>query len=66
MLLRERDRGAGVLLISEDLEELFRLCHRILVLFGGEVMGIVEAEGAEREQLGLLMAGTRRGETAHV
>ncbi len=56
-LLAERDRGAGVLLISEDLEELFRLSHRILVLFGGEVMGIVEAETADRGQVGLMMAG---------
>ena len=56
-LLAERDRGAGVLLISEDLEELFRLSHRILVLFGGEVMGIVETEGADRSQIGLMMAG---------
>ena len=56
-LLRERDRGAGVLLISEDLEELFRLSHRILVLFGGEVMGMVDAEGVDRGQVGLMMAG---------
>ena len=57
-LLGERDRGAGVLLISEDLEELFRLSHRILVLFGGKVMGIVEAEGADRGRVGLMMAGS--------
>jgi len=57
LLLAERDRGAGVLLISEDLEELFRLAHRILVMFGGRVMGVVDAEGADRGQLGLLMAG---------
>jgi ABC-type uncharacterized transport system ATPase subunit len=60
LLLAERDRGAGVLLISEDLEELFRLSYRILVLFGGEVMGIIGAEDADREQLGLLMAGAAR------
>ncbi len=56
-LLAGRDRGAGVLLISEDLEELFRLSHRILVLFGGQVMGIVETENADRAQVGLMMAG---------
>ncbi len=59
-LISERDRGAGVLLISEDLEELFRLSHRIVVMFSGEVMGIVEAEGADREQIGLMMAGSVR------
>ena len=58
-LLGEAARGAGVLLISEDLEELFRLSHRILVLFGGEVMGIVEAEGVDREGVGLMMAGQK-------
>ncbi|CAA9586875.1 MAG: ABC transporter, ATP-binding protein (cluster 11, riboflavin/purine nucleoside/unknown) / ABC transporter, ATP-binding protein (cluster 11, riboflavin/purine nucleoside/unknown) [uncultured Truepera sp.] len=57
MLVGERDRGAGVLLISEDLEELFRLSHRIIVMFGGKVMGIVEAEGADRGLVGLMMAG---------
>ena len=56
-LLRERDRGAGVLLISEDLEELFRLSHRILVMFGGRVMGVVDAETADRGQIGMMMAG---------
>ena len=56
-LLNERDRGAGVLLISEDLEELFRLSHQILVMFGGRVMGIVDAETADRGQLGMMMAG---------
>ena len=56
-LLHERDRGAGVLLISEDLEELFRLSHRILVMFGGRVMGIVDAETADRGQLGMMMVG---------
>ena len=62
-LLAARDRGAGVLLISEDLEELLRLSYRIVVMFGGQVMGVVEAETADREQLGLMMAGqspTRR------
>ena len=60
MLVQERDRGAGVLLISEDLEELFRLSHRIMVMFGGEIMGIVEAEGVNRGQVGLMMAGGAR------
>lgn len=59
LLLGEAKRGAGVLIISEDLEELFRLSHRILVLFGGEVMGAVEAETSDREDVGLMMAGER-------
>ena len=59
-LLREqRDRGAAVLLVSEDLDELMDLADRILVLFRGTVTGIVDAVGAQREALGLLMAGDR-------
>jgi simple sugar transport system ATP-binding protein len=46
------------LLVSEDLEELLALCDRILVLAGGEVMGIVRAHGADIEVIGEMMAGT--------
>ena len=58
-LLKERSEGSGVLLVSEDLEELLGLADRIMVMFAGEVMGTVKGEGAEREQLGLMMAGVR-------
>ncbi|MGQ9477143.1 MAG: ABC transporter ATP-binding protein [Candidatus Bipolaricaulia bacterium] len=57
LLLKQRELGAGVLLISEDLEEIMGLSDRILVLFAGQAMGLIEAEEAEREELGLLMAG---------
>ena len=60
VLLGQRDAGAGILLISEDLDELLTLSDRILVLFGGLVMGIVDAEQADRETLGLMMAGAAR------
>ena len=59
LLTEQRDRGAGVLLVSEDLDELLRLSNRIMVLFAGQIMGIVAAEGADRGQLGLMMAGER-------
>lgn len=55
LLLRQRERGAGVLLVSEDLDELLQLADRILVLSQGEVAGIVDAREADREGLGLLM-----------
>ena len=59
-LLREqRARGAAVLVISEDLDELLDLADRILVLFRGEATGVVDAATAEREDLGLLMTGDR-------
>ena len=59
VLLEQRERGAAVLLISEDLEEIMTISDRILVLFSGEVMGIIDADGADVERIGLMMAGTR-------
>ncbi|WP_198668935.1 ABC transporter ATP-binding protein [Homoserinimonas sp. OAct 916] len=52
-----RDDGAGVLVISEDLDELLGLCDRIVVLFSGRIIGDVMAADASREELGLLMTG---------
>jgi simple sugar transport system ATP-binding protein len=48
------------LLISEDLEELMTMSDRIVVMHGGEFMGIVEPSEVDVEQLGLMMAGERR------
>jgi simple sugar transport system ATP-binding protein len=62
VLLDQRQRGAAILLISEDLDEILQLSDRILVLFGGEVMGILDAEDADLETLGLMMAGAHRSE----
>ncbi|MEA3238732.1 MAG: ABC transporter ATP-binding protein [Candidatus Bipolaricaulota bacterium] len=58
ILLAQRDRGAAILLISEDLEEIMTMSDRILVLFQGQVMGVVDAKGAQIEKIGLMMAGT--------
>ncbi len=58
MLVRERDKGAGVLFISEDLDEILLLADRIAVIYEGQVMGVLEAEGADVETLGMMMAGT--------
>jgi len=56
-LLEQRERGAGVLLVSEDLDELLALADRLIVLYEGRIVGEVAAGEAEPEQLGLLMAG---------
>jgi ABC-type uncharacterized transport system ATPase subunit len=56
-LLRERERGAAILLISEDLDEIFALSDRIAVIYEGEIMGEVPAHEASREQVGLWMSG---------
>lgn len=57
-LLEQRDRGAAVLLISEDLDEIMALSDRIAVIYEGTIMGIFPAHEATAEKLGLLMAGT--------
>ncbi len=51
------ERGVGVLLISEDLDEIRALADRIAVMYEGAVVGERDAETATVEELGLLMAG---------
>jgi simple sugar transport system ATP-binding protein len=59
LLLRRRREGAGILLVSEDLDEILALSDRIAVMFSGEVVGIVDAAEADRERIGLMMMGQR-------
>ncbi|MEM7800009.1 MAG: ABC transporter ATP-binding protein [Chloroflexota bacterium] len=61
-LLEERQDGLSTLLISEDLDEIRALSDRIIVLFDGEIMGIVNNNDVTVEELGLMMAGERRGD----
>jgi simple sugar transport system ATP-binding protein len=56
-LLEQRDEGRGVLLISEDLDELLSVADTIAVLYEGRVMGVLPAAAADIETLGLMMAG---------
>ncbi len=60
-LLEQRDRGAAILLISTELEEILMLADRIAVIYEGRIMGIIENKDADIEQLGLMMAGTSLG-----
>jgi ABC-type uncharacterized transport system ATPase subunit len=55
LLLEQRAAGAGVLLISEDLDELFELSDRIAVLHHGAVVGVVDPRTADRYEVGQLM-----------
>jgi simple sugar transport system ATP-binding protein len=59
-LVTQRDQGRGVLMVSEDLEELFTVADRIAVLYEGRVMGEMSPEDATPELLGLMMAGVPR------
>ena len=59
-LMEQRARGTAILLISEDLDEILSLSDRIAVMYEGEIVGIVPAEEAEVEEIGLMMAGAKR------
>jgi len=56
-LLIQRDQGAAILLISGDLDELLQITDRLLVIYEGEIMGTVDTERADVDQIGLMMAG---------
>jgi general nucleoside transport system ATP-binding protein len=56
-LLEERKKGTAILLISEDLDEIQALSDRIVVMYEGEVVGIVARDEVSVEQLGAMMAG---------
>ena len=59
-LLAQRLAGIAILLMSEELEELFALSDRIAVIYGGKIMGIVEPEEFDIGEIGLMMTGTPR------
>jgi len=52
-----RNSGIGVLLVSEDLEEVLQIADRVAVFFAGRIMGIFPTDDADGEKLGLLMGG---------
>jgi simple sugar transport system ATP-binding protein len=57
LLLQRRREGGAVLLVSEDLEEIFELCDRIAVMFQGEFMGVLESHDPRTADIGMMMAG---------
>ena len=56
-IVEAADRGVGVLIISEDLEELLSMSDRILVMYEGRIIGDVPTTQANRESIGLMMGG---------
>jgi ABC-type uncharacterized transport system ATPase subunit len=58
-LLGERDRGAAILLVSTELNEVLSLSDRVLVMFGGEIVGEVIPDQISVQEVGLMMAGKR-------
>ena len=59
LLVKMRDEGKGVLLISADLDEIMRLSDRIAVMYEGEFLGVGKAEELSREEVGMMMGGIR-------
>jgi general nucleoside transport system ATP-binding protein len=57
-LLRERERGTAILLISAELEELLNLADRIAVMYAGKIVGIVDAREVSVQDLGMMMTDT--------
>ena len=59
-LVAERDRGAAVLLVSLELEEVMNLSDRILVMYEGEIVGEFDPKKTDNEELGMYMSGAKR------
>jgi len=56
-LIELRDRGAGILLVSVELDEVLALADRILVMFDGRIVGELPAATADERTIGLMMSG---------
>lgn len=56
-LIEAADGGLAVLMLSEDLDEVFDLSERIAVMYRGTIAGVVATEEADRERIGMLMMG---------
>jgi simple sugar transport system ATP-binding protein len=57
LLLDAATEGVGVLLVSEDLDEVLALADRVVVMYEGSVTGVVDASDATIASLGVLMGG---------
>ena len=62
LLNEQKQRGAAVICVGEDLDVLLALCDRIMVLAGGRITGIVDGRTATKEEIGLLMTKSHTGE----
>jgi len=60
-LVEMRDRGAGVLLISADLDEIWALSDRVAVIYEGRIVAVKDIDETDQQEVGLLMAGGGNG-----
>lgn len=61
-LVKQRDEGSAVLLVSLELDEVMNLSDRILVIYEGEIVAEVDPKEVSIKELGLYMAGSKKGE----
>ncbi len=69
-IVQMRDSGTAVLLVSAELDEILSLSDRVAVMYGGQIIDVMPIAEADRERVGLLMAGVhpeaaQQKETAH-
>jgi len=62
-LVEQRDNGKAVLLVSLELDEILNVSDKIAVVNNGELIGIVNAKETDEKEVGLMMAGVKRGES---
>lgn len=60
-LVKERDKGRAVLLMSLEMEEVLNVSDRIAVIYEGEIVGIVDADKTNENEIGLMMSGSKKG-----
>ncbi len=56
-ILSQKERGAGILLISDDLDEILLLSDRVVAIYEGKIMGEMRSGSFDRERIGLWMSG---------
>ncbi|MBZ0292611.1 MAG: ABC transporter ATP-binding protein, partial [Anaerolineae bacterium] len=64
-IIKMRDEGTGVLLVSAELDEILSLSDRVAVMYAGQIIDTLPIEEANREKVGLLMAGVKQEVAAH-
>ncbi len=63
-LLKLRDAGCALLVVSEELDELFEICDRLIVIAQGKVSPSIDIADATVEQIGIWMSGLWDGQAA--
>ncbi len=62
LLNQQKESGVAIIFVGEDLDVLMELCDRVMVIGSGRITGTVDARSATKEQIGLLMTGSNRGD----